>query len=276
MNKYVHGYSSRESHRLYDQAGTLEELLHSDTHYPVGAKVLEAGCGVGAQTVILAANSPETAFTSMDISKDSLAKAELLAREQGLTNVGFIHGDIFNPPFEDQAFDHLFLCFVLEHLDRPLPALQSLARLVKDGGTITVIEGDHGSCYFHPETNESRLAWQSLVRSQAALGGDSLIGRRLCPLLQSAGLNHVRVSPRMVYVDGNRPDLVDGFIRKTIIAMVQGVKEQALNQKYLSPEEWNKGLADLHQTAAPGGTFCYTFFKAMAVKGASGGRGGTL
>ena len=56
---YVHGYSARESERLADQAETLTELLHYDTRYPAGSRVLEAGCGIGAQTVILAKNSPE-------------------------------------------------------------------------------------------------------------------------------------------------------------------------------------------------------------------------
>jgi methylase of polypeptide subunit release factors len=66
-NHYVHGYSSRESERLADQAETLTELLHHDTHYPAGCRVLEAGCGIGAQTVILARNSPEAQITSVDI-----------------------------------------------------------------------------------------------------------------------------------------------------------------------------------------------------------------
>ena len=50
---YVHGYEDSESRRLRDQALTLTELLHGDTRYPAGASVLEAGCGVGAQTVTL-------------------------------------------------------------------------------------------------------------------------------------------------------------------------------------------------------------------------------
>jgi len=63
--EYVHGYSAEESTRLMDQATTLTGLLHADTVYPPGSLVLEAGCGVGAQTVILAGNSPRAAFTSM-------------------------------------------------------------------------------------------------------------------------------------------------------------------------------------------------------------------
>jgi len=51
---YVHGYDPREARRLQDQASTLVDLLHSDSTYPEGPTVLEAGCGVGAQTVPLA------------------------------------------------------------------------------------------------------------------------------------------------------------------------------------------------------------------------------
>jgi hypothetical protein len=40
---YVHGYLRRENERLQDQAGTLIDLLHSDTSYPSGSMVLEAG-----------------------------------------------------------------------------------------------------------------------------------------------------------------------------------------------------------------------------------------
>jgi len=41
---YVHGYDPRENIRLQDQATTLVDLLHSDTAYPAGSRVLEAGC----------------------------------------------------------------------------------------------------------------------------------------------------------------------------------------------------------------------------------------
>ncbi len=261
---YVHGYSEREAQRLGDQADILAELLHYDTVYPPGAKVLEAGCGVGAQTGFLYANSPETDFTCLDISPDSLAQARAAAQARGMTRVEFRQGDLYGLPFAEAEFDHVFLCFVLEHLTDPVAVLRELKRVLKPGGSLTVIEGDHGSCYFHPETDLARRAWQCLVDSQAGLGGDSLIGRRLYPLLVAAGLDQVRVSPRMVYADASRPRQVEGFVRRTIVPMVQGVREQALTAGYLNPEEWEKGVTDLLGTAGPGGTFCYTFFKAEA------------
>src|ERR1700716_2655472 len=102
---YVHGYHPRENERLQDQAGTLVDLLHSDTVYPEGSSVLEAGGGVGAQTVILAQRSPGTRFMSVDISADSIAEARRRVESAGLTNVEFLQADIFALPFNDESFD---------------------------------------------------------------------------------------------------------------------------------------------------------------------------
>ena len=85
MNKaYVHGYDPREGRRLQDQASTLVELLHSDTTYPAGSRVLEAGCGVGAQTLTLSRNSPGASITSLDISRASVLQAGERLRRQAL------------------------------------------------------------------------------------------------------------------------------------------------------------------------------------------------
>ncbi|MGD0817714.1 MAG: methyltransferase domain-containing protein [Methanomassiliicoccales archaeon] len=264
--EYVHGYSERESYRLQDQAGTLSELLHQDTKYPPGYRVLEAGCGVGAQTVILAKNSPETTFISVDISEESIRLAKDRVDADGITNVEFRSADLFDLPFPSGSFDAVFVCFVLEHLQDPQVALANLRAMLKDGGEITVIEGDHGSCYFHPDSESAKGAIECLVRDQASLGGEANIGRRLFPLVSSAGFRDVRVSPRMVYVDASKPSLVDGFTRKTFIAMVAGVRDRAIASGMIDPDEFDKGIADLERTTENDGTFCYTFFKCTAIK----------
>src|SRR3990172_11393179 len=106
MNKkYVHGYTGRESVRLVDQATTLADILHSDTFYPAGSNVLEAGCGVGAQTIILARNSPDANFTAIDLSEESLRAAKERVFSQGFTNVTFHQSDIFHMPYDDDSFD---------------------------------------------------------------------------------------------------------------------------------------------------------------------------
>lgn len=263
---YVHGYSERERERLVDQATTLTQLLHADTRYRPGARVLEAGCGVGAQTVTLATQSPRAQIVSLDISPASLAAARARVAAAGASNVEFHEGDILALPFAPESFDHVFVCFVLEHLARPRSALAALRAVLRPGGTITVIEGDHGSAYFHPDSVAARRAIDCLVELQARGGGDALIGRTLHPLLAGEGWRDVRVSPRMVYADASRPELVEGFTKNTFTAMVEGVRGSAIAAGLIEAAEFDRGLADLHRTAGAGGVFCYTFFKAVAVK----------
>ncbi len=263
-DSYVHGYGTRENVRLQDQAGTLVDLLHSDTSYPAGSLVLEAGCGVGAQTVTLARNSPEARIISVDISPQSVAEAKRKIEAAGFTNVEFRQGDIFALPFDPESFDHIFVCFVLEHLAKPVEALATLKRLLKPGGTMTVIEGDHGSAYFHPDSDTARRVIQCQIDLQRAAGGNALIGRQLYPLMVAAGFDGVHVSPRMVYVDWSRPHFVDGFTKKTFTAMIEGVRESALAAGIIEPEAFDAGIRDLYRTAEADGVFCYTFFKAVA------------
>ncbi|MEE1941894.1 methyltransferase domain-containing protein [Streptomyces sp. TRM 70361] len=269
---YVHGYSERESRRLDDQAGTLAALLHRGTSYPAGSRVLEVGCGVGAQTVHLVGSSPGARITAVDVSAESLALArEKVAVRHPGAEVDWCHADLFDLPFPEASFDHLFVCFVLEHLPDPARALGILRRLLRPGGTVTVIEGDHGSVLLHPDSAHARAAVDCLVRLQAAAGGDALLGRRLEPLLTGAGYTGVAVRPRTVYADRTVPDLVKGFTRDTFTAMVESVREEALAAGLTTGADWDRGIAGLHRTAEDGGTFLYTFFKAVAVNPPGGG-----
>lgn len=286
--RYVHGYSPREADRLHDQAGALEGLVHDDVRYAAGRRVLECGCGAGAQTRRLVEGSPGARFVSVDLSAASVRQARAAvaglpgtgdgasertsegasesASQRATGGVGFALADAFALPFPEAAFDDAFVCFVLEHLVDPIGALAAVRRVLRPGGTITVTEGDHGSWYAHPQTPEATRAVQCLVEVQTALGGDGLIGRRLYPILVEAGYRDVRVSPRVVYVDDSRPDLVEGFSRNTFIAMVEGARDAALRMGLVDEESWETGIADLYRATDPGGTFCYTFFRGTAVR----------
>lgn len=269
FEQYVHGYHSRENQRLHDQAGTLVELLHGDTSFPPGASVLEVGCGVGAQTLALAERSPGAVVTCVDISPDSLVEARRRAAAAGVDAITFLQADVFDLPTAEGPlsagrFDHVFVCFLLEHLTDPTAALVRLRAMLKPGGTITVIEGDHGSTYFHPDSHAARDAIACQVSLQRLAGGDALIGRRLYPLLTAAGYQNVSVSPRQVYVDASRPGLVDGFTRNTFTAMIEGIRQPALAAGLIDAQRFDDGIRDLLRTTQPDGVFCYTFFKAAA------------
>jgi SAM-dependent methyltransferase len=266
MQPYVHGYKSQETDRLRDQAATLIDLIHAGTAYPAGCRVLEVGCGVGAQTVVLSERSPEARITSIDTSRASLEVARHNTAAAGIANVEFLHADVHALPFGARSFDHVFVCFVLEHLVAPVDALLALWRLLKPGGTITVIEGDHGSAIFHPEDAAARDAIRCLVDLQRLAGGNALIGRELHPLMTAAGFAQVVIEPRMAYADPSRPQWVDGFTRKTFIAMIEGARPEAIGLGLIDAARFDDGLCGLNRTTLADGMFGYTFFKAVACR----------
>lgn len=268
LEKYIHGFSQEETRRLYDQASSIEQFLHWDSTWPDDSLILEAGCGVGAQTKIIAPKNPNSKFIAVDLSEKSLKQAASSIQELDIKNVVFQKADIKKLPYADNHFDHVFVCFVLEHVSQPIQVLKELKRVLKTGGTITVIEGDHGSTYFYPDSIDAQNAIQAQVNLQQQNGGNANIGRSIFPMLQTVDFKDIIVNPRQIYVDESKPKLVEGFIKNTFTAMIKGIAEEAIAKKIISKETMSKGIEDLLQTAN-GGTFCYTFFKGRGTKGES-------
>ena len=262
----MHGYTDKETRRLREQSLILESLLHDGTHYAPGSRVLEVGCGVGAQTSILLRRNPGIHLTSIDKSRESVEKASAFMLESGFENVTVKQADLFEQTFTPASFDHIFVCFVLEHIEEPVEALLIMKKLLRPGGTVTLIEGDHGSGLWTPETDASRQAWAGLIDSQKLLKHDPNIGRRLYPLLEQAGFSIDYVSPRPVYADQSDPVLRDGVVNQIIAPMVYSAGVHVLEEKLVEPENWEKGLADISSIASvEDGTFFYTWFKGLGV-----------
>ena len=269
--RYIHGYSEREARRLGDQAATMADLLHFDSRWPAGSRILEIGCGVGAQTAIIATLNPDCQIVAIDVSAPSLAVAKKRIDELGIRNVEFRQADIreyiLRPP---AAFDYALVCFLLEHLSAPGEVLTGIKSLLRPGGQITVIEGDHGTVLLHPDDDAARKLVEGQVSLQASRGGNANIGRALYPLLREAGYSPIHVQPRQMYVDGSKPELVEGFIRNTFIAMIEGMTSEMIQAGIRTPSEVEAGLRGLARTAAATGSFSYTFFRAVATASAGG------
>ena len=117
--------------------------------------------------------------------------------------------------------------------------------LIKGGWTITVNEVDHGSTYFYPDSQTAHQAIQCQVALQKLTGSNANIGREIYPLLKAAGFTSVNVSPRMVYVDSSRPDLVDGFTKNTFTAMFEGSRESSIVAGLISGTTFDEGIRAL-------------------------------
>ncbi|MFN2127361.1 MAG: SAM-dependent methyltransferase, partial [Anaerolineales bacterium] len=109
-------------------------------------------------------------------------------------------------------------------------------------------------------------AIQCQVELQRRAGGNANIGRELYPLLCAANFRSIHVSPRMVCVDSSKPQLVEGFIKNTFTAMIEGVREPSIEAGIIDQNTFDEGIKGLYRTMEKDGVFCYAFFKATAKK----------
>ena len=106
------------SHPLSDPAVTAvsARLSGLDVPHPRNARVLEIGCCSGHNLLPLAQRWPESFFTGIDLSAQSIKKAQERAITSGIRNVTFFSGDLRDYTPLDGPFDfiiaHGFLSWV--------------------------------------------------------------------------------------------------------------------------------------------------------------------
>jgi len=98
-----------------------------------GVRVLDAGCGRGALTALLAEQAAEV--IGMDLSEGVRVAA---MRTRGNPGVSILRGDILEPPLAEGSFDAVFSFGVLHHTRDCRAAFLSLARLLRPGGFIGI------------------------------------------------------------------------------------------------------------------------------------------
>jgi ubiquinone/menaquinone biosynthesis C-methylase UbiE len=263
---YISGYSERRFIRFLEGNPSLLPVLYQNMVYTPGSYVLDAACGSGIQTCYLARMSPDTNFTGMDTSRSSIIKASKMKKKSKIRNIKFRVGDVFDLPFEEETFDHVIFSFGLEYVKNPERAVRELKRVLRQGGTITLISGDLGSCVFWPETSDSLDLWDAMLRAHEFQGGDSSAGRKIYPLLHQTGFRFIHVTPATVYIDANDPELREGFLTRTMIPMVQEMKPRMLALGLIHETNCNGGIQDFIATSEALGTFVFTFFRGTGIK----------
>lgn len=96
-------------------------------------KILDAGCGEGFISDLIYRNVENVQITGLEYTEEALK----IARQMN-ENITFVQGDIYQMPFEDNAFDIVLCTEVLEHLEKPDLALQELARVAQHVVFLTV------------------------------------------------------------------------------------------------------------------------------------------
>ncbi len=138
-NKRASDYDRTPTHRINsgeekeEWIKVLKEALGNESRY-----VLDVGTGTGFLAILLAELGHKV--VGIDISKRMLEKAREKAVKLKL-DIIFREGDAENVPFSDNTFDTVVCRHVFWTLPNPLKALKEWRRVLKEYGTVVVIDG---------------------------------------------------------------------------------------------------------------------------------------
>ena len=204
---YLHGYRQEERDRLHRQARFLEPMVHDRLPFRRRRRVLEVGCGVGAQTEILLRHFPELHVTGIDIQEDQLAEARrFLATVPWATGrYEILRMDAEKLEVEPESFDGAFLCWILEHVPSPARVLSEVRRVLAPGAPVVCSEVLNATFFIDPYSPDTHRYWLAFNDRQIELGGDPFVGAKLGNLLSSVGFRDVVTEVKTFHLDNRAP-----------------------------------------------------------------------
>lgn len=104
---------------------------------PAGSTVLDAGCGEGVLSVMLAQKGCKV--TGVDLSEPNIKASNVYAESQGVAEqTDFMVGDAENLPVPDKSFDYVISSHVLEHLPDFVKGASELKRVARKQAIIAI------------------------------------------------------------------------------------------------------------------------------------------
>jgi demethylmenaquinone methyltransferase / 2-methoxy-6-polyprenyl-1,4-benzoquinol methylase len=133
--------------------------------------VLDVACGTGAVALELRRRLG-CRVVGVDQSEEMLA----VARRRVSDEVELIQARAEALPFEDGGFDGLTFTYLLRYVDDPAATMRELARVVRPGGVVAMLE------FSIPGNAPARAAWELYARA-----GLPLLGRLISPGWRGVG-----------------------------------------------------------------------------------------
>jgi SAM-dependent methyltransferase len=105
-----------------------------------GDRVLDVACGPGNFTRGFAEATGDGLVVGLDAAQTMLA---LAVRETDAANVAYVRGDACALPFADGSFDAICCFAALYLIERPMRALDEIARVLAPGGRVALLSSCH-------------------------------------------------------------------------------------------------------------------------------------
>lgn len=212
-------------------------------------KLLDVGTGFGAVSYDLASQIP-LEIQAIDVDEDRIAVAkdmkEYLDRQLTLPgDISFANEDLYQLPYDDQSFDFVIAWFVFQHLEEIEAATEELARVMRPGGHICIVDIDDQFLLTYPKPSTSaQIMHQALCTLQTKQGGDRFVGRKLPNYLHDAGFDVVgtAIQSQTAFSGQAVQQKQDRYLE---INLYQQLKPDIINNNILTEEEFDTHIENI-------------------------------
>lgn len=216
-----------------------------------GETAVDLGCGTGSEVVELARLVGEAGRAiGIDPNPSMLA----LARERaGRARAEFVEGSAYALPVPAESVDVLRCERVYQHLDHPARATTEIARVMRSGGRVALVDSDWSTTIFHPGDPQVLAALRDRMDSAIP---NPRSGRRLRGRLAEAGFVIDDIGSEAVVWDP-----------VTVLPMCTAIADSGVTDGVVTVEQRDRLIADVERGIAAGDYhFSVTMFAVIAHK----------
>lgn len=239
------------------------EHMIQDLRLMRGSKIVDAGCGPGLWTPLLAqAIGPHGRIIGVDLSAEALLTARQRSRGQWYEEqVSYKQSSLDRLPVASGSVHTIFSANVSQYVPDPVEAFAALGHYLLPRGRLAIKDIDFGTLHFSgidPALQErvfqARKCWENRRVSQKYIFEDSWVGGKLVDYLRAAGYEDVQEKTYTI----ERQAPLDPDTR----AYLQGIGSWFVCEgaPFLTTTEisnWLRCFTDGEQCVLDQGHFCY-------------------
>jgi ubiquinone/menaquinone biosynthesis C-methylase UbiE len=231
---------------------TLKAWALAELAPAAGETAVDVGSGTGGDVVAFAGQVGPTG-RAVGVEPSPGLRDEARRRAAG-ARVEYVDGHAEALPFDDESVDALRCERVLQHVDNPAAVVREMARVLRPGGRIALIDTDWATAIIHPADPDVLRRMVDYFLSGSA---NPFSGRQLRGLVADAGLEVIGETA------GTWIEPQDGA-RRGFVSMLQLSSAEAGVITPAEADAFAKGLAE----AADRGAFhlSLTMYAVSAVK----------
>ena len=230
-----------------------------------GMRFLDCGCGPGTLTAGFAQRVAPGETIGVDRELAQTERVATSAANDGIDNLRFEQGDVYDLPFEDASFDVAFASAVLGSVTDAGRVVREMARVVRPGGVIGLKEFDHGGDMIWPQSPIIERSIEHYHGLRRENGHEPNAGRKLKGYLSENDCNVDYV--HAFYDQQTTVEKLEPYLERNNRLFREVLGPQYYERGWSTPEEMEECIAEWRRFARdPAAIYLSAWVEAVGIK----------